>query len=208
MKTYSEAVADVMVFHIDEGAELPMTVEEWYAFAKNSSFVEAREKARTMGFNIIWNCDISRTPEGYYQVKGGMSYAISKSLAVAPFADLIWMETKTANLHEAKIFADAIHAVYPDKLLAYNLSPSFNWDTTGMSEEEMRQFPAELGKLGFVFNFITYGGHQVDGLAGEEFATALKEDGMLALARLQRKLRLIDSPFKTPQSYVGGPTLG
>jgi isocitrate lyase len=205
MKTYSEAVADVMAFHLDEGAELPMTVEEWYTFAKNSSFVEAREKARSMGFNIIWNCDISRTPEGYYQVKGGMPYAISKSLAVAPFADLIWMETKTANLHDAKIFADAIHAVYPDKLLAYNLSPSFNWDTTGMSEEEMRQFPAELGKLGFVFNFITYGGHQVDGLAGEEFATALKEDGMLALARLQRKLRLIDSPFKTPQSYVGGP---
>ena len=205
MKTYSEAVADVMAFHIDEGAELSMTVEEWYAFARDSSFVEAREKARAMGFNIIWNCDISRTPEGYYQVKGGMPYAISKSLAVAPFADIIWMETKTANLHDAKIFADAIHAVYPDKMLAYNLSPSFNWDTTGMSEEEMRRFPTELGKLGFVFNFITYGGHQVDGLAGEEFATALKEDGMLALARLQRKLRLIDSPFKTPQSYVGGP---
>jgi isocitrate lyase len=205
LKTYGEAVADVMAFHIDEGTELPMTVKAWHAFVDNSSFVEAREKARSMGFNIIWNCDIARTPEGYYQVKGGIPYAIAKSLAVAPFADIIWMETKTADLHDAKIFADAIHAVYPDKMLAYNLSPSFNWDSTGMSEDEMRQFPAELGKLGFVFNFITYGGHQVDGLAGEEFATALKEDGMLALARLQRKLRLIDSPFKTPQSYVGGP---
>jgi isocitrate lyase len=205
LKTYGEAVADVMAFHVDEGSDLPMSVEEWYAFVENSSFVEAREKARSMGFNIIWNCDIARTPEGYYQVKGGIPYAIAKSLAVAPFADIIWMETKTADLHDAKIFADAIHTVYPDKMLAYNLSPSFNWDTTGMSEEEMRQFPVELGKLGFVFNFITYGGHQVDGLAGEEFATALKEDGMLALARLQRKLRLIDSPFKTPQSYVGGP---
>ncbi|MDH3868333.1 MAG: isocitrate lyase [Desulfuromonadales bacterium] len=205
LKTYGEAVADVMAFHLDEGSELPMSVEEWHAYVENSSFVEAREKARSMGFNIIWNCDIARTPEGYYQVRGGIPYAIAKSLAVSPFADIIWMETKTADLHDAKIFADAIHAVYPDKMLAYNLSPSFNWDTTGMSEEEMRQFPAELGKLGFVFNFITYGGHQVDGLAGEEFATALKEDGMLALARLQRKLRLIDSPFKTPQSYVGGP---
>ena len=205
LKTYGEAVADVMSFHLDEGTELPMTVEEWHSFVENSSFVEAREKARFMGFNIIWNCDIARTPEGYYQVRGGIPYAIAKSLAVAPFADIIWMETKTADLHDAKIFADAIHAVYPDKMLAYNLSPSFNWDTTGMSEDEMRQFPAELGKMGFVFNFITYGGHQVDGLAGEEFATALKEDGMLALARLQRKLRLIDSPFKTPQSYVGGP---
>ena len=205
LKTYGEAVADVMAFHIDEGTELAMTVKEWHAFVEKSSFVEAREKARSMGFNIIWNCDIARTPEGYYQVKGGIPYAIAKSLAVAPFADIIWMETKTADLHDAKIFADAIHAVYPDKMLAYNLSPSFNWDTTGLSEDEMRRFPAELGKMGFVFNFITYGGHQVDGLAGDEFATALKEDGMLALARLQRKLRLIDSPFKTPQTYVGGP---
>ncbi len=205
LKTYGDAVADVMKFNFDEGAELPMTVEEWHAFNETASFVEARQQARAMGINIIWNCDIARTPEGYYQVKGGIPYAIAKSLAVAPFADILWMETKTADLHDAKIFADAIHAVYPDKMLAYNLSPSFNWDSTGMSEEEMRIFPEELGKMGFVFNFITYGGHQVDGLAGEEFARALKEDGMLALARLQRKLRLLESPYKTPQSYVGGP---
>lgn len=207
LKTYGQAVADVMTFHLDEGAELPMTIDEWHTFVETASFVEARDKARAMGFNIIWNCDTARTPEGYYQIQGGIDYAIAKSLAVAPFADLLWMETKTANLHEAKIFAEAIHAVYPNKMLAYNLSPSFNWDTTGMSEDEMRRFPEELGKLGYVFNFITYGGHQVDGLAGEEFATALKEDGMLALVRLQRKLRLIDSPYRTPQTYVGGPRL-
>jgi isocitrate lyase len=76
-----------------------------------------------------------------------------------------------------------------------------------MSDEEMQRFPQELGRLGFVFNFITYGGHQIDGLAGEEFATALQEDGMLALARLQRKFRLLNSPYKTPQTYVGGPRL-
>jgi len=74
-----------------------------------------------------------------------------------------------------------------------------------MSEDDMRQFPQELGKLGFVFNFITYGGHQIDGLAAEELATALKQDGMLALARLQRKLRLVESPYRTPQTLVGGP---
>lgn len=115
------------------------------------------------------------------------------------------METKTANLDDARRFADAIHAAYPDKMLAYNLSPSFNWDTTGMTDEEMRRFPEELGRMGFVFNFITYGGHQIDGLAAEEFATALREDGMLALARLQRKLRLLESPYRTPQTLVGGP---
>ena len=92
-------------------------------------------------------------------------------------------------------------------MLAYNLSPSFNWDTTGMTDEEMSAFPAEIGKLGFVFNFITYGGHQVDGAAVGDFAAALRDEGMLALAKLQRKLRLVESPYKTPQTLVGGPRL-
>ena len=117
------------------------------------------------------------------------------------------METKTADLDDARRFAEAIHAVYPDKMLAYNLSPSFNWDSTGMSDEQMRRFPAELGRLGFVFDFITYGGHQVDGLATEEFADDLQREGMLALARLQRRLRLRQSPYRTPQALVGGPRL-
>jgi len=205
LKTYAQAVSDVMKFHIDEGSEFEMSVEEWHAFANRTSFQEARKKAHSMGINIIWDCELCRTPEGYYQIQGGIDYAISKSLAVAPFADIIWMETKTADLPDALRFAEAMHAVYPDKMLAYNLSPSFNWDTTGMTDDEMKNFPKELGKLGFVFNFITYGGHQIDGLAAEEFATALQEDGMLALARLQRKLRLLNSPYSTPQSYVGGP---
>lgn len=205
LKTYGQAVADVMQFRIDEGTEFDMNVDEWLSFAGAASFQEARDKAMAMGININWDCELSRTPEGYYQIQGGIEYAVSKSLAVAPYADLIWMETKTANLDDARKFAETIHAVYPDKMLAYNLSPSFNWDTTGMSDEEMQNFPQELGKLGYVFNFITYGGHQIDGLAGEEFSTALKEDGMLALARIQRKLRLINSPYTTPQTYVGGP---
>src|SRR6187549_3236506 len=182
-----------------------MSADEWRAFARRASFFSAREKARALGVEIAWDCEHAKTPEGYYQVRGGVPYAIAKSLAAAPFADLLWMETKTADLAEAREFAEAIHAEYPDKMLAYNLSPSFSWDTTGMSDEEMRRFPEELGKMGFVFNFITYGGHQIDGLAAEEFATALKQDGMLALARLQRKLRLVESPYRTPQTLVGGP---
>jgi isocitrate lyase len=192
LKTFGQAVADVMAFNIDEGAEPPLSIEQWHSFVANASFPEARKKAQSLGLGIIWDCEISRTPEGYYQIQGGIDYAIAKSLAVAPYADIIWMETKTADLKDAKVFAEAMHAVYPDRMLAYNLSPSFNWDTTGMSDDEMRAFPAELGKLGYVFNFITYGGHQIDGLAGEEFATALMGDGMLALARLQRKFRLLD----------------
>jgi isocitrate lyase len=207
LKSYPQAVADVIEFRANEGERFDMSADEWLVFANRTSFHAARVKARSMGVNIIWDCEVSKTPEGYYQVQGGIEYAIAKSLAAAPFADILWMETKTADLADAGRFAEAIHAEYPSKMLAYNLSPSFNWDTTGMTDDEMRRFPEELGNMGFVFNFITYGGHQIDGLAAEEFATALKQDGMLSLARLQRKFRLVDSPYRTPQTLVGGPRL-
>jgi isocitrate/methylisocitrate lyase len=207
LKTYGQAVADLMRSRTDEGERFEMSVEQWLTFAKRASFYEVRERAKSMGIQVVWDCELPKTPEGFYQIRGGIDYAIAKSLAVAPFADILWMETKTADLEDARKFARAIHAEYPEKMLAYNLSPSFSWDTTGMSDEEMKQFPEELGKLGFVFNFITYGGHQIDGMAAEEFATALKEDGMLALARLQRKFRLLESPYRTPQTLVGGPRL-
>ncbi len=205
VKTYGEAVAEVMRFLSSEGVVFPMSEEEWLAFAARASFYTINERARSLGIHVVWDCEHAKTPDGYYQVRGGIDYAIAKSLAVAPYADILWMETKTADLHDAKIYADAIHAKFPNQMLAYNLSPSFNWDTTGLTDEQMRRFPEELGKMGFVFNFITYGGHQIDGLAGEEFASALREDGMLALARLQRKFRLLESPYRTPQTLVGGP---
>ena len=207
LMTYRQAVADVMEFRISEGESFDLSVDEWLAFSKRASWYAAREKARSMEIDVTWDCERAKTPEGYYQVQGGLDYAIVKSLAAAPFADILWMETATANLAEAKAFADAIHAEFPDMMLAYNLSPSFSWDTTGMSDEQMKHFPEELGKLGFVFNFITYGGHQIDGLAAEDFATALRQDGMLSLARLQRKFRLLESPYRTPQTLVGGPRL-
>ena len=203
--TFGEAVAKMLEFRKSEGEAPEMSVEEWRRFASRASLYAAREKARKLGVFVDWDPEAAKTPEGYYQVRGGIAYAIAKSLAAAPFADILWMETKTADLADAREFAEAIHAEFPDKMLAYNLSPSFSWDTTGMSDEQMRRFPEELGKLGFVFNFITYGGHQIDGLAAEEFATALKQDGMLCLARLQRKLRMVESPYRTPQTLVGGP---
>ncbi len=207
LSTFGETIETLMEFNMEQGIEFDMTVEQWREFAKTASTKDAMAKADSLGIDYIWDPEISRTPEGYSQVKGGIEYAIAKSLAAAPFADLLWMETKTADLEDARQFADAIHEVFPDKMLAYNLSPSFNWDTTGMTDEEMKKFPEEIGKLGFVFDFITYGGHQIDGMAAEEFATALMEDGMLALARVQRRLRLIDSPYKTPQTHVGGPRM-
>ncbi|AGC62395.1 isocitrate lyase [Mycobacterium liflandii 128FXT] len=205
LMTYAEAVAEVLAFGQSEGDPVPMSPEEWRTFAARASLYAARQKAKEMGVDPGWDCELAKTPEGYYQIRGGIPYAIAKSLAAAPFADILWMETKTADLADARQFAEAIHAEFPDQMLAYNLSPSFNWDTTGMTDEEMKRFPEELGKMGFVFNFITYGGHQIDGVASEEFATALRQDGMLALARLQRKMRLVESPYRTPQTLVGGP---
>ncbi len=207
LETYGEAVAKMLEFRTTEGETFDMSPDEWRRFSGGASFYSARSKAQSLGINPVWDCELAKTPEGYYQVRGGIAYAIAKSVAVAPFADVLWMETKTADLEDAREFARAIHSRFPEKMLAYNLSPSFSWDTTGMTDEQMREFPEELGKLGFVFNFITYGGHQVDGVAAEEFATALQQDGMLALARLQRKIRLVDSPYKTPQTLVGGPRL-
>ncbi len=205
LETYGNAVAEILRFKESEGEAVGMKPAEWLEFAKTASLFAARQKAAELGIDAPWDCERAKTPEGYYQVRGGIPYAIAKSLAAAPFADLLWMETKTADLADAREFAEAVHAVYPDKMLAYNLSPSFNWDTTGMTDEQMRAFPEELGKMGFVFNFMTYGGHQIDGVAAEEFATALRQDGMLALARLQRKMRLLESPYRTPQTLVGGP---
>ena len=205
LMTYGEAVADLLEFAESEGEQRDMSVADWRQFAERAPLYNAREKARELGVDPGWDCERAKTPEGYYQIRGGIPYAIAKSLAAAPFADILWMETKTADLVDARQFADAIHAVFPDQMLAYNLSPSFNWDTTGMTDDEMRAFPEELGKMGFVFNFITYGGHQIDGVASEEFATSLRQDGMLALARLQRKMRLVESPYRTPQTLVGGP---
>jgi isocitrate lyase len=205
LTTFAEAVGEALEFGESEDEPVAMGAPDWRHFAERASLYSARQRARELGVQVSWDCELAKTPEGYYQVRGGIPYAIAKSLAAAPFADLLWMETKTADLADARQFAEAIHAQFPDKMLAYNLSPSFNWDTTGMTDEEMRSFPTELGKMGFVFNFITYGGHQIDGLAAEEFATALREDGMLALARLQRQLRLVESPYRTPQTLVGGP---
>ena len=205
LHTYGEAVAKLLEFRESEGESPDMSAAEWRRFAERASLYAAREKAKELGADAGWDCELAKTPEGYYQLRGGIPYAIAKSLAAAPFADMLWMETKTADLADARQFAEAIHAEFPDKMLAYTLSPSFNWDTTGMSDEEMRAFPEELGKMGFVFNFMTYGGHQIDGVAAEEFATALNQDGMLSLARLQRKMRLVESPYRTPQTLVGGP---
>lgn len=102
-----------------------------------------------------WNWDTPRTREGFYRYQGGTQCAINRAVAFAPYADLLWMETKSPVLAQAKEFAAGVHAVHPGHWLAYNLSPSFNWDAAGLGEKEMQDYVWQLGKLGFVWQFIT-----------------------------------------------------
>lgn len=99
--------------------------------------------------------DSPRTREGYFRYQGGTSCAINRAVAFAPYADLLWMETKSPIYAQAKEFAEGVHRERPGHWLAYNLSPSFNWEKAGMGEKETRDYVWELGKLGFIFQFIT-----------------------------------------------------
>lgn len=98
-----------------------------------------------------------RTEEGFYRTKAGIDQAINRGLAYAPYADLLWVETATPSIEEAKKFADAIHAQFPGKLLAYNCSPSFNWKKN-LSDEQIATFQDDLAKMGYVYQFITLAG--------------------------------------------------
>src|SRR5258708_31770121 len=139
--TYGESVAAEMRFLTSEGVKFAATEEEWVAATRRASFYAIRERARAMGVHSTWDPEHAKTPDGYYQVRGGIDYAIAKSLAAAPYDDVLWMETKTADLHDARAFEEAIHDKFPDKILAHNLPPSFSWDTTGMTDDQMRRFP-------------------------------------------------------------------
>jgi isocitrate lyase len=127
-----------------------------------------------------------RTPEGYFRVDGGIESAIARGLAYAPFADLIWCETSTPDLGEAREFARAIHERFPGKLLAYNCSPSFNW-RRHLSDEEIASFQQELGALGYRFQFITLAGFHALNASMFELARGYAAEGMTAYVRLQER---------------------
>jgi isocitrate lyase len=206
LKTYADAVADAMRAQIRHQAKFPMSPDRWKRFAASVSYEEARKRAEEMGIHLFWSWDLPRTPDGFYQITGGREMAVARGLAMAPFADLIWRETAKPDLADDKSWADAIHAVFPDKMLAYNLSPSWNWDAWGFTDDQIRGFANELGKLGYVFNFITYAGHQGEALMNGRLARALREEGVLGFVRLiQRALRLANDPAQYPQTFVGGP---
>jgi isocitrate lyase len=149
--------------------------------------------------------DKQRTSEGFFHVNCGIEQGIARGLAYAPYADLIWMETSTPDLEQARRFAEAIHAEYPGKLLAYNCSPSFNW-AAKLSVEEMETFREELAAMGYKFQFITLAGFHALNTSMFELAKAYKARGMAGYSELQeREFALAKDGFKAVkhQSFVG-----
>jgi isocitrate lyase len=127
-----------------------------------------------------------RTAEGFYRTRPGIDQAIARGLAYAPYSDMLWCETSKPDLAQAQKFADAIHEKFPDQLLAYNCSPSFNWKAN-LDEETMRHFREELGKMGYKFQFITLAGWHVLNSSMFNLSRAYKAEGMYAYSKLQEQ---------------------
>jgi isocitrate lyase len=127
-----------------------------------------------------------RTAEGFYRVKPGIEQAIARGVAYAPYADLIWCETKEPDLEQARRFAEAIHSEHPGKPLAYNCSPSFNWKSH-LADDELLSFQKELGELGYRFQFITLAGFHTLNFGMFDLARGYGERGMAAYAELQQE---------------------
>ena len=128
-----------------------------------------------------------RTSEGFYQLQEGkgLEFGCERGQAYAEYADLVWCETSTPDLKDAKRFADAVKGAVPDAMLAYNCSPSFNWRKSIPGDQELKDFQRELGKLGFKFQFITLAGFHQTNYSIFDFANRYKDDGMYAYSLLQ-----------------------
>lgn len=128
---------------------------------------------------------VRRTPEGFFAVKNGMAACIARGLAYAPYADLLWMETGHPDLEQARTFAEAIHARFPDKKLAYNCSPSFNWEAH-LDRDDIARFQRELGAMGYAFQFVTLAGFHALNHSMFTLAKGYAETGMAAYSTLQQ----------------------
>jgi isocitrate lyase len=142
-----------------------------------TSDVDTRDRAHMTG---------ERTAEGYYTVRGSIESAIARALAYAPYADMLWCETSTPDIDEARRFAEAVHKVFPGKLLAYNCSPSFNWERH-LDSDTIASFQKDLAAMGYKFQFITLAGWHLINLETFDLAAAYRDEGMPAYVRVQER---------------------
>eukprot|EP01116_Phalansterium_solitarium_P018038 TRINITY_DN4619_c0_g3_i2.p1 TRINITY_DN4619_c0_g3~~TRINITY_DN4619_c0_g3_i2.p1 ORF type:complete len:555 (-),score=188.42 TRINITY_DN4619_c0_g3_i2:1688-3277(-) len=201
--TYRQAVRNaVMKRSTPPSAQ---ALAEWDQKANTLSNSDARKLAEKL-FNesIAWDWEKPRTFEGYYRVQGGVEYCIARAKAYAPYCDLIWMETSKPIFEQARVFAGEVRRAFPGKMLAYNLSPSFNWDEAGMSEDEIESFISRLAGLGFCWQFITLAGFHADALVIDQFARAYSKSKMLAYVQMiQRRERSEKVSTITHQKWSG-----
>ena len=189
----------------------PEQASEWAAFTEwdNSPSLDAmRAKAAEMlgEANVpYFDWEAPRAREGYYRLDKGVDLCVARAKAYAPHADLIWMETAKPILGQAQEFATAVHKKYPGKLLAYNLSPSFNWDGGVFNNDtEIEAFTGELGRSGFVWQFITLAGFHSNGLMTHNFVQEYAKRGMGAYVEMiQREEKRTDTPVLKHQTWSG-----
>jgi isocitrate lyase len=182
LKLFNEAVVDA----INAGVHMNKKdlISQYLTAVKGKSNSESRAIAKEItGADIFWNWDSPRTREGFYRYQGGTQCAVNRAVAYAPFADLIWMESKLPDYKQAKEFADGVHALWPEQKLAYNLSPSFNWKKA-MPREEQETYIKRLGELGYSWQFITLAGLHTTALISHQFSKAFAKSGMRAYGEL------------------------
>lgn len=204
--TFDEAVEQT----IQESGKIPSDqkasmLEHYREAASGKSNTEARNIAASIvGSEIDWDWDSPRTREGYYHTTGGTDAAVSRTLAFAPYADLIWLETKTPDLKQAQSFARRIREKFPGKWLVYNLSPSFNWSAHGYSDADLKSFIWDLAQEGFVLQLVSLAGLHSNAVGFAELAQRFKTDGMLAYVEtVQRKEKEIGCDVLTHQKWSG-----
>uniref|UniRef100_A0ACD5U7H3 Uncharacterized protein n=1 Tax=Avena sativa TaxID=4498 RepID=A0ACD5U7H3_AVESA len=195
LKTFSDCVKDAIAGLSTSEQEKQRRLQEWSnatsGYDKCLSNEQAREVAASLGVaSVFWDWDLPRTREGFYRFKGSVAAAVVRGRAFAPHADVLWMETSSPNVPECTAFAQGVKAAFPEAMLAYNLSPSFNWDASGMTDSDMAAFIPHVAKLGYVWQFITLAGFHADALVTDTFARDFARRGMLAyVERIQREER-------------------
>jgi isocitrate lyase len=190
LKSYPEV--GVAIIHTKWHAnkkEHDQKLQEWNRLVYDCSLKQAHKLAASLGFDFYFDWDTPRTSEGFYLLKGqNVHHVIQRSKEFAKYSDLVWVETDVPDLDIARQISEGIKKSHPHALLAYNLSPSFNWDAFGLTETQLKNFTIELGKLGFVFQFITLAGFHMNALASENFSREFSQHGMLAYVKeIQRQ---------------------
>uniref|UniRef100_A0ACD6A8G4 Uncharacterized protein n=1 Tax=Avena sativa TaxID=4498 RepID=A0ACD6A8G4_AVESA len=195
LKTFGECVRDAILASTNGDDEKQRKLQEWSdattGHDKCLSHEQARGVAASLGVtSVFWDWDLPRTREGFYRFRGSVAAAIVRGRAFAPHADVLWMETSSPDIDECTAFAEGVHAVLAETMLSYNLSPSFNWDASGMSDADMAAFIPRVAGMGYVWQFITLAGFHADALVTDTFARDFAARGMLAyVERIQREER-------------------